>query len=80
MSKVEQVAKALYIQSGMTNGCARYWRDMALTAIAAMREPTDEMVIALTWPKIRPAHPAWAEAKAEWAQAIDAALSEPTPR
>ena len=41
---IERVATELYKNSGMTYSATSYWRMMARAAIAAMREPTQEMV------------------------------------
>lgn len=41
---VERVAKAIYDNSGMTYSNQQYYQGLAKAAIAAMREPTEEMV------------------------------------
>lgn len=44
MTKIEEVARALYINSGLTYSNDNYWNDLAKVAIKAMREPTKKML------------------------------------
>lgn len=71
MNMIERVARQLRVNSGMNQNCPEYWRMLAKAAIAAMREPTDEM-ISNVYLEIDGSH-RWREV---WKIMIDAALTE----
>jgi hypothetical protein len=87
--QVEKVARALYVQSGMTYNDANYWNDMARVAIEAMRYLTAEMeraahqaAVAATGKTVGEfvsdgsSWPLFLRPKVLWEAAIDEALKE----
>jgi hypothetical protein len=69
---VERVARAIYAAECWDTATPGFYQHAARAAIAAMREPTDEMVDAAWEPSVPPGN------VAIWQAMIDAAMGDKT--